>query len=175
LRFIGGSPSSFAGVDVPVVHELAGGLDALGLGDRLRVQVEDVGLLADVLAGSRWQSRQKPMLIGFTWVTTSISFILPWHSTQLMPRFTWIEWSNRRSSGITWTWTHGTGLPGLEALPDDRQRGARRLDLAVAVHARLRRRDRGPAVSIVLWQYRQSRPSSPTCFAWLYGTGWIGA
>jgi hypothetical protein len=55
------------------MHELAGGLDAL--------------------RGARWQSRQNPMLMGFIWVTTSISFTLPWHSTQPMPRFTWIEWS----------------------------------------------------------------------------------
>ena len=67
------------------------------------------------------------------------------------------------------------GLARLVALPDDRQAG-----LAVLIwlwqfmHVWLVG-TAAPAVSIVLWQYRQSSPSSPTCFAWLYGTGWIGA
>jgi len=30
------------------------------------------------------------------------------------------------------------------------------------------------ASSTVLWQYRQSMPSSPAWRAWLYGTGWSG-
>jgi hypothetical protein len=81
------------GFDVPVVHELAGGLDALEAAIVCESRLKMSAFSRTWAAGSRWQSRQKPMLIGFFWVTTSISLILPWHSTQLMPRFTWIEWS----------------------------------------------------------------------------------
>ena len=76
------------------------------------------------LAGSRWQSRQKPMLMGFICVTTSIRFTLPWHSTQLMPavhvdRVVKVD-EGRHHVDVD----PRDRLAGLEALPHERQVGA---------------------------------------------------